>query len=101
MGPKMLGDDAQRCAALRAFSRSMSADDDAPQPRLIDMLEPDLEARDVFLGLLKEGQISGQFRQALDPARSSAARASLRRPRSRPHRAHRSWHGANAPGQTP
>lgn len=33
------------------------AGNNTPQPRLIDMLKPCLKARDVLLGLLKEGQM--------------------------------------------
>ncbi len=41
---------------------------EAPQLRLIDMLEPGLEARDVLFDLLEKGQISRQFRQSWDLA---------------------------------
>ena len=40
------------------------AKDHTPQAGLVDMLEPGLEAPDVFLDLLEEGQIVGQFRQS-------------------------------------
>jgi hypothetical protein len=48
----------------------------APQPRVIDMLEPGLEARDVLLKVIEKGQISGQFRKSWiwrDPRRIEAA----------------------------
>src|SRR3954470_2720060 len=54
-------------AYLRCPSRLQPSDiaaDNAPQVRLVDMLKPGLEARDVFFNLLKEGKISGQFRQS-------------------------------------
>src|SRR5205085_10154014 len=38
--------------------------DDAPQRRLVDVLEPGLEPPDVLLDLLEEGEIVGQFRQS-------------------------------------
>ena len=44
--------------------------DDAPQPWIVDVLEPGLEARDILLDLLDEGQMVRQVRQSrvrLDP----------------------------------
>jgi hypothetical protein len=63
MGTKTLGN----VACLRGLACLQPLDvagDYAPQLRLIDMLEPGLEAGDVLLGLLKEGQISSQLGQS-------------------------------------
>ena len=38
--------------------------DDAPQPWLLDVLKPDLEARYILLDLLDEGQVLRQVREA-------------------------------------
>src|ERR1700676_4219885 len=38
--------------------------DDASEPRLVNMLKPGLEARDVLLDLLQESQMSRQFCQS-------------------------------------
>src|ERR1700689_4486284 len=40
-------------------------DDHAPVPRIVDMLDPDLEAGDVLFDLFDEGQLRSQRRQAL------------------------------------
>jgi hypothetical protein len=68
------GDDAQQFArASRLQSRDVGHDH-APQPRLGDVFEPDLEAGDVLFNLFDEGQMVSQLRQAfiwLEPHRWS------------------------------
>jgi hypothetical protein len=52
-------------AARRTFQPFDIGDDHAPQPRVVDMLEPDLETGDVLLGLLDEGEVRRQLCQPL------------------------------------
>ena len=80
---------AQRCDNAQEFggpsfnfSRAMSAIDHATRRRITDMFEADLEASNVLLDLLNEGQVLRQLRQAtirldtrlIDRRRSAAMR---------------------------
>ena len=53
-------DDAQRARRPPRLQARDVGHDDAAQPRVIDMLEPGLQTRDVLLDLLDEGQMVGK-----------------------------------------
>src|SRR5205814_5699941 len=63
VGAQPLGNvkDLRRTSQLQSCNVAV---DDAPQGRLVDVLKPGLEACDVLLDLLKEGQISSQIGQS-------------------------------------
>ena len=98
VGTKALGNGAylRGPACLQPLDVAVN---NAPQARLVDMLEPGFEARDVFINLFKEGQMSGQFRQSgiwRDPRLIERCCA-----RCNQNRVERVVLGVNAPGQTP
>ena len=69
MGTQRLGDAREFGCAPRLEPYDVGRNQ-TPQPQTIDMLEPNLEARDVLLDLFDEGQLSrqvGQPRVRLDP----------------------------------
>ena len=55
--------DVQPVRPSVVFSAGRYRHDHAPQPWIIDMLDADLKASDVFFDLLDEGQMLSQFRQ--------------------------------------
>jgi hypothetical protein len=58
-------DDAELLGGAPRLQPGDVGDDHAPEPSILDVLEADLEAGDILLDLLDEGQLRGQPGQAL------------------------------------